>query len=279
MAAASASMCSPRRCSITAEEYRSSTSTVSTPKRPCSWLAKRRQRTVISCSAPSGWAGRPTMQRVGVHSAINLPSSANLPSLVAALMMVKGWACLIRVLPIATPMRFKPKSKARSVSTESCSGPAEIAAEHDRVDAQQGQRCSEALLHRQVEDDGWIGFDGQPAVAAEFFFQLTGAPARTTQADQHLLRPVAVSDCFQHVFGGSQGNAVGHLQSRRELTHRCMQHKTTLDLHRTAEHHRAAIQLGHGVRRIVNDFELEIDAIEQDIHGHVGRLVDDDAER
>src|SRR5450830_1089127 len=58
-----------------------------------------------------------------------------------------------------------------------------------------------------------------------------------------------------------------------------MQHETALDLHRTAEHHRAAIQLRHGVRRIVNDFKLEIDAIEQDIHGHVGRLVDDDAER
>src|SRR5450830_304153 len=257
MAAASASMCSPRRCSITAEEYRSSTSTVSTPKRPCSWLAKRRQRTVISCSAPSGWAGRPTMQRAGVHSPISLPSSTNLASLVAALMMVSGWACLIRVLPIATPMRFKPKSKARSVSTNAGSGATEIAAEHDRVDAQQGQCGGEALLHRQIENDGRIGLDRQPAIAAQLFFQLAGAPARTTEADQHLLRAVAMGDGFEHIFGSGQRNALGHLQCRRKLVHRGMQHETALHLHRPAKHHRAAIQLRHRIRRVVNDFQLE----------------------
>src|SRR5450830_1627404 len=213
MAAASASMCSPRRCSITAEEYRSSTSTVSTPKRPCSWLAKRRQRTVISCSAPSGWLGRPTMQRAGCHCSMSLPSSVNLASLVAALMMVSGCACLIRVLPMATPMRFKPKSKARSVST-TISGATEVAAKHDRIDAQQGQRSGKALFHRQVKNDGGISLDREPAIGCQLAFELTGAPAGTAQTNEHLWRTVTIGNGFQNIFRGRQRNTFSDLQGR-----------------------------------------------------------------
>jgi hypothetical protein len=52
-----------------------------------------------------------------------------------------------------------------------------------------------------------------------------------------------------------------------------MQHEAAVVLHGAAEHDRLVDHVGaQGVG------DLEVDAVEQHVHGHVGRLVDDDAE-
>lgn len=49
--------------------------------------------------------------------------------------------------------------------------------QHHLINAEQTQRRSKPLLGRQVENDRGIGLDRQPAVVADFLFQLAGAPA------------------------------------------------------------------------------------------------------
>jgi hypothetical protein len=130
-----------------------------------------------------------------------------------------------------------------------------------------------AAFDRQVEQHVRIGAHGEPAVARDFVFQLTRAPAGVADGDQHALRTGAVGDGFEHVDRGGEGDVGGNLQGRGIAAGRRMQYEAAVVLHRAAEHDRL---VHHAVAQPVGDFQ--VDPIEQHLHRHVGGLVDDDAE-
>ena len=135
------------------------------------------------------------------------------------------------------------------------------------------ERRFETFFGGDVEDDARIGFDRQPAVLRDFFFELARAPAGVAEREQEAFRTLAARDGFEHVFRGGHFETARHAHGRRVrvAAFRIVQHEAALGLHRAAEIH------GHMQQGF--DFELEVDAIEERLQIDVGRPVDHEAER
>ncbi len=105
-----------------AEESRSSESTTGSRNRTSSCRAKRRARSVISCSPPSDASGRPTSSRSGRHSLTRVATSAMRRPPLSASNVPRGLAIRVSVSPTATPTQRVPKSKASMVWPETFDG-------------------------------------------------------------------------------------------------------------------------------------------------------------
>src|SRR5690606_22705982 len=99
--------------------------------------------------------------------------------------MQRGRAWLVRVLPSATPIFFRPKSKASNVCSAwrtpapgpepragTCSGMARIAGQHRSADAQLGQSGVVAVFRGRIEQDVVGRKHVQPGVAGKLVFEL-----------------------------------------------------------------------------------------------------------
>src|SRR5690349_21592807 len=123
-------------------------------------------------------------------------------------MVARGCAARVSVSPLATPIRFSPKSKART--TDAWSGMSGERGELAGFDAEQAERSAPALLVGQVEDHAFIGRHRQPGVVEQLLFELAGFPARVAQRDEGLLGTRAHGHGGQHVTRG------GHLYRFRD---------------------------------------------------------------
>src|SRR5574343_832762 len=97
-------------------------------------------------------------------------------------MVVRGCAEQSSVSPVATPMRFSPKSKASTVPT---SGVPSHVGELRKADAEFLHRGGQALLRRQIEQDAGLGGHRQPRVLSQLIFKLSGIPAGIAQGDEN----------------------------------------------------------------------------------------------
>src|SRR5882757_7673987 len=195
-----------------------------------------------------------------------------------------GRASRVSVLPMATPMRRSPKSKA-SNSAGVINGSAMKVKRSDGrpgpcgsgmtglprqarwFDTQQVQRRGEALLGRRLENDRGIGIDGEPRVRADLLLELAGTPARIAERHQHLLRSAAARDRFEHIFGGGERDALAHRETGAVVARGLMQHEAALGLHRATEKNRLVLPRG--------DLEREINLGKQRGERQIGRPVDD----
>src|SRR4051812_22855598 len=100
--------------------------------------------------------------------------------------------------PTATPMRLRPKSKARTVRAER-SGMSCFVLETCVVDAEQLHRLWQALFGRGVEKDGVLRLNREPGVLRKLLLELAGRPAGIAQRHQHALRAIAAPDRLEDV--------------------------------------------------------------------------------
>ena len=98
-----------------------------------------------------------------------------------------------------------------------------------------------------------------------------GRPAGVAQRNEHARRALAARDGFQHVLRRREPDVVADRERRLPVAERPVQHEAAVDLDRAAEMHGRVADVG--IR------ERNVDLLEQRRQHHVGRLVDDDAER
>src|SRR5438874_10995837 len=120
--------------------------------------------------------GNPTTSWPGRHSATSLPMLSKPGAAIGG----SGCAVPSSGSPTATPIRFKPKSKARTVRAER-SGMSCFILQARVVDAEQLHRLGEALFGRDVEEDRIARFDRQPGVLRELLLELARRPARIAE--------------------------------------------------------------------------------------------------
>src|SRR2546421_5007213 len=185
-----------RRLSASTELKRSSTRATGSRKRPSSWRAKRSTRFASGCS-PFAATGRPMTSCPGCHSCTSRLIASNPGAAIAG----SGCAVPSSGSPTATPMRLRPKSKARTVR-EARSGMSRFVLEPREVDAKELHRLVEALLCRDVEQDRVLGFHREPGVLRQLLLELAGGPAGIAERHQHALRAFAATDRFEDVFRG-----------------------------------------------------------------------------
>ena len=123
----------------------------------------------------------------------------------------------------------------------------------------------------RLEQHAGIGRDGEPGVLRDLLLELSRRPAGVAQRHEHVLRALAARDRLEHVLRRREADVVVDGERGLPVAERPVQHEPAVDLDGTAEMHRHAAQLG--VR------ERDVDLLEQRGERHVGRLVDDDAER
>src|SRR5688500_6488167 len=98
-------------------------------------------------------------------------------------------------------MRFKPKSKARTVRATR-SGMAHFVLQPREVEAGQFPRRAEAFHARRIEDDGVARYHGEPGVQRWFVPELARPPAGAAERDEDLLRSRAAPVALEHVLAG-----------------------------------------------------------------------------
>ena len=67
------------------------------------------------------------------------------------------------------------------------------------IKAEQMHRCRETLFDRHIKQNRRIGFHRQPAIAQNFFLELTRAPACATECDDQTLRTIARRHLLQDI--------------------------------------------------------------------------------
>src|SRR5688500_14582761 len=128
----------------------------------------------MSCALPSTRVGRPTTSPAGFHSSINGGISAK------PWMLRSGCAVPSSGSPTATPMRLRPKSKARTV-VAARSGMSRFVLQPPEVDAEKLHRRRQPLLGRRLEDDAVGRLHREPGVLRELVLELPGRPAGVAQ--------------------------------------------------------------------------------------------------
>src|SRR2546421_3922852 len=195
-----------RRLSASTELKRSSTRATGSRKRPSSWRAKRSTRFASGCS-PFAATGSPMTSCPGCHSCTSRLMASNPGAAIAG----SGCAVPSSGSPTATPMRLRPKSKARTVRAVR-SGMSRCVLEPRIVEAEQLHRLAEALLRRDVEQDRVFRFDGEPGVLRELLLELPGRPAGIAEGHQHALGAFAAADRFKDVLRGGEADRFAHAQ-------------------------------------------------------------------
>src|SRR5437764_9438203 len=254
-----------RRLSASTELKRSSTRATGSRKRPSSWRAKRSTRFASGCS-PFAATGRPMTNCPGCHSCTSRLMASNPGAAIG------GSGCAVRSSgsPTATPMRLRPKSKARTVRAMR-SGMSRFVLEPRVVEAEQLHRLSEPLVRRNVEEDRVLRFDGEPGVLRELLLELAGRPAGIAERHQYALRAFAAADRFENVLRGGEADRLAHAQRRLPVARRLVQHEAAIGLHRTAEIDR---RFRH---RAIGDRKRQ--ALEEGLQRHVDRTVHHQAKR
>src|SRR4051812_46131292 len=222
------------RLSASTELKRSSTRATGNRKRPSSWRAKRSTRRASGCS-PFAATGNPTTSWPGRHSATSLPMLSKPGALIAA----SGCAVPSSGSPTATPIRFKPKSKARTVRARP-SGMSCRVLQPRVVEAEQFHRLRQALLGRNVEEDRVFRLDGEPGVLRKLLLELSRRPAGVAERHQHALGTFAAADGFQDVLRRGEADRLAHRKRRLPIADRLVQHEAAVGLHRAAEVDRRA---------------------------------------
>src|SRR5436309_404988 len=205
-----------RRLSASTEVNRSSTRATGSLNLPSSRRANLSTRPASGC-APCSRTGRPTTSRAGRHSATSFSISAK-PAMAGS-----GCAVASSGSPTATPMRFKPKSKARTVRAAR-SGMSRFVLQPRVVDAKQLHRLGKALFGRYVEEDGIARFDREPRVLRKLLLELAGRPARVAEGHEHAFGALAAADRFKNVLGGGEADHLAHAQRRLPVTRGLVQH-------------------------------------------------------
>src|SRR5258708_22021582 len=176
------------RLSASTELKRSSTRATGRRNRPSSWRAKRSTRFASGCS-PFAATGRPMTSCAGRHS-LTRPPMAPQPG---AAIGGSGCAVPLSRSPTATPMRFRPKSKARTVRAAR-SGMSCFILQARLVDAQQLHRLAKALFGPDVEEDRVLRLDRYPRVLLQLLPELARRPAGIAERHPHARRAVAAAD-------------------------------------------------------------------------------------
>src|SRR4051812_39374108 len=192
------------RLSASTELKRSSTRATGNRKRPSSWRAKRSTRRASGCS-PFAATGNPTTSWPGRHSATSLPMLSKPGALIGA----SGCAVPSSGSPTATPIRFTPKSKARTVRARP-SGMSRRVLQPRVIEAEQLHCPGQALFGRNVEEDGVFRFDGQPGVLRQLLLELSRRPAGIAERNQHALGAFAASDGFEDILRRRQADRLAH---------------------------------------------------------------------
>src|SRR5207245_10272473 len=216
-----------RRLSASTEVYRSSTRATGSLNLPSSRRANLSTRPASGC-APCSRTGRPTTSRAGRHSATSFSISAN-PAIAGS-----GGAVASSGSPTATPMRFRPKSKARTVRAAR-SGMSRFVLQPRVVEAEELHRRRQAFFGRRVEDDGVACFHGGPRVLRQLVLELAGRPAGVAEGHQHALGTFAAAYRLEDVLGRGEADHVAHAQCRLPVARRLVQHEAAIGLHRAAE--------------------------------------------
>src|SRR5712671_6230803 len=217
------------RLSASTELKRSSTRATGRRKRPSSWRAKRSTRFASGCS-PFAATGRPMTSCAGCHSLTRRPMASKPGAAIGA----SGCAVPSSGSPTATPMRLRPKSKARTVRAAR-SGMSCFIVQARVVDAEQLHRLRKALFGRDVEQDRVLRLDREPGVLRQLLLELAGGPAGIAERYQHALRAFAAADRFENVLRGGEADRFAHAQRRLPVARRLVQHEAAIGLHRPAE--------------------------------------------
>src|SRR5712672_244688 len=260
------------RLSASTEENLSSTRATGRRNLPSSCRANRSTRRASACS-PRSATGSPTTRLLGCHWLTRRDIESNPGAAIAG----RGCAVPSSGSPTATPMRFRPKSKARTVCT-ACpavraprSGMSRFVLQRREVEAEELHRRRQAFLGGRFEDDRVVRFDGEPGVLRDLVLQLTGGPPGVAQRDQHPLRALAASDRLENVLGGREPDRFADAQGRLPAAGGRVQDEAAIGLHRSAE-----------VDRRVGEFAVahpERQPLEEGLQRHVDRPVHYQAER
>src|SRR4051812_24012781 len=216
------------RLSASTELKRSSTRATGRRKRPSSWRAKRSTRRASGCS-PFAATGNPTTSCPGCHSATSLL----IVSKPGAAIGGSGCAVPSSGSPTATPIRFRPKSKARTVRAPS--GMSCFVLQPGVIHAEQLHRLRQPFFGRNVEEDRVLRFDRQPCVLRQLLLDLAGRPAGIAQRDEHALRAFAAPDGLEDVLRSCEADRLADAERRLPVAGRLVQHEAAIGLYRTAE--------------------------------------------
>src|ERR1700691_2763391 len=152
-------------------------------------------------------------------------------------MAVAGAAALLTVSPQATPIRRRPKSKAKTTRARA-SGMSGGEADARAVYAKQLPGRLPAILERQFEHDALVDRQAQAGAVEHFALQLSGIPAGVAQRHEGAFRTLAARDRRQHVTRGGDLHVVGDAVGRIPGTARPVQHETAVGVYRSATQHR-----------------------------------------
>src|SRR5258708_11689418 len=188
------------RLSASTELKRSSTRATGRRNRPSSWRAKRSTRFASGCS-PFAATGRPMTSCAGRHSLTRRPMASKPGAAIGG----SGCAVPSSGSPTATPMRFRPKSKAKTVRAAR-SGMSCLILQARLVDAEQLHRLRQALFGRGVEEDRVLRLDREPGVLRQLLLELAGRPAGIPERPQHGLRDFARADRLANVLRGAEAD-------------------------------------------------------------------------
>src|SRR5258708_37802478 len=180
------------RLSASTEVNLSSTRETGRRKRPSSCLAKRSMRRASGWT-PCSATGRPTTKRAGCHSSTSFSICVKPPT--------AGSGCVVpsSASPTATPIRLRPKSKARMVPR---SGMSRFVLQLRKVDAEELHRRRQALFGGRVENDAVARLDREPGVLRQLVLELSRRPSAAAQRHQEPCRALAAPHRLEDVLGG-----------------------------------------------------------------------------
>src|SRR6185369_9584367 len=153
----------------------------------------------MACASPAADSGSPTTRRPGFHSATSDATSSK------RVTAPSGWAVRSSGSPTAIPIRFRPKSKARTVRPRR-SGMSRFILQPREVEAEELHRRRQPLLGRSVEQDAVARLDREPGVLRQLVLELARGPARVAERDEQLLRALAAAHRFEYVLRGGKAD-------------------------------------------------------------------------
>ena len=127
-----------------------------------------------------------------------------------------------------TPMRARPKSKART----GCSPCRRARRRPESFMKSMPSSCMarRGALPGQIEDDGQIGGHGEPGVLGELVFKLAGGPASVAEGDQHLAGLPSLARDRSTSRELVRPTGVAHLEGRMPVAGRAMEHEAAIRL-------------------------------------------------
>src|SRR5258708_5337246 len=174
------------------------------PKRFSSSEAKRRAAGLSAPGVPSALYGSPTTRSRGCTARTVRSMEPQSGPLCRTAMAGRGAAVQVSVSPAASPIRLRPKSKARTVWTGGVGGSAPSSMPgHEtqaiNVDSHQPPRAEPPFFERQLEHDARVDRHRQPGVFAHLALELSGLPTRIPEGDERIHATLAAPHRGQHV--------------------------------------------------------------------------------